>query len=770
VCLVQREGDQVTRRFVPAEYTCFIRQADLDELNERKLRELRHVQSMRREGSWWRVRWRDASVLKEACMPEGPFAQAGLTVFEADVHPVRRFLTDTDVEIQRPLRCYLDLEVDSRETFVAQADGCARVLSWALCDERGRKVYGLLEAETDAAEALLIGDLWDELLAYDQVCAWNLDRYDYPVLIKRTKAVGVEVEARRWLWLDHLQVYKRYNMNVSESGDEKESMALDRVAQAVLKRGKREGFDARRTYQAWCDDPGLLIDYNIEDVVLMRDIEAETGYLELHYTVCEACSTLPDSRGTNPTNFVEGYMLKLGLEYDQHFQTKYELVGDDKFEGAYVMTPTRKGLLKGVHVCDFASLYPSTIISWNMSPETLTDVVLKEDVSQRPSYLSHVPPKELPLPSDHCVVPFTDKVFRTDKKGILPIALERLNDLRSVWTRRKDQEAPGTKAWKEFDRRAGAYKIAANSFYGVQGSIFSRFHERDVAESIAQAGKWLILQTHEAAIARGFESLYADTDSLFVAGVSREQFSEFVKWCNVDLYPKLLAKQGCITNTVKLAYEKEFSRLVLIGKKRYAGKYAHYKGKAATAESKPEIKGLEYKRGDTLRFAREMQYRLVEMLLFEEVEDVEVYRAEIGVWRDRILKGPLVLDDVRMSKQLTKPVGQYRRKEKKDGGMSALPVHVEVAVQLAERGLDVGEGVRIEYVVVDGKSPLKAIPADDYDGDVDRFYLWENLVYPPSQRVLDAAFPGHKWRDYLRVRPFRDGRHRTDILGQALLF
>jgi DNA polymerase elongation subunit (family B) len=140
------------------------------------------------------------------------------------------------------------------------------------------------------------------------------------------------------------------------------------------------------------------------------------------------------------------------------------------------------------------------------------------------------------------------------------------------------------------------------------------------------------------------------------------------------------------------------------------------------------------------------------------------------VWRDRILKGPLVLDDVRMSKQLTKPVGQYRRKEKKDGGMSALPVHVEVAVQLAERGLDVGEGVRIEYVVVDGKSPLKAIPADDYDGDVDRFYLWENLVYPPSQRVLDAAFPGHKWRDYLRVRPFRDGRHRTDILGQALLF
>lgn len=770
VCIVQRIEGEVSKRFAPAEYTCFIKVADLDEANERRLRELRHVIGMKKEGSWWRVKWRDYNILKKACGSDGPFAKAGLKVYEADVNPVRRFLTDSDVKIQRPLRCYIDLEVDSRETFATMTQGKARILSWALSDDTGRKVYGILEREDDESEVLLIGDLWDELLAYDQVCAWNGDRFDFPVLHNRSSTLEISIEPRRWLWLDHLGVYKRFNMNVSESGDEKESMALDRVAEAVLKRGKYEGFDARKVYESWRDDPQLLIDYNIEDTVLMRDIEAETGYLELHYTVCEACSTLPDSRGTNPTNFVEGYMLKLGMEFDQHFPTKFDLVPDHKFEGAYVMEPTKKGILTEVHVCDFASLYPSTIISWNMSPETLTDFVTKEDVTQRPSYLRHVPAKTYELPEGHCVVPITDKVFRIDKKGILPIALERLNALRKVWTERKDQETPGTPKWKEYDRRAGAYKIAANSFYGVQGSIFSRFHVRDVAESIAQAGKWLILQTHEEASKRGFESIYADTDSLFVTGVSRKRFSEFVNWCNVELYPRLLKEKGCVTNAVKLAYEKEFSRLILIRKKRYAGKYAHFKGKEATADSKPEIKGLEYKRGDTLKLARDFQYRVVEMLLFEEIEDVDAYRDEIRKWRDWILEGELKLEDVRMSKQLSREVHHYSTKTKKDGSMAALPVHVEVAKVLQEQGFEVGEGVRIEYVVVDGRSPLQAIPAADFDGEVDRYYLWEALVYKPTLRLLEVSFPDHKWKDYLKVRPFKSGKPRVDSLGQTSLF
>lgn len=772
VVTIHRAPDgSVRTHTVRAEYTCFIRQSDLSREYERKLREYSYVRSMQREGSWWRLRWRRWKALKWFAEKGGPADKAGIPVYEGDVNPVRRFLTDNDVRIVKPLRCYVDLEVDSRKPIAVQVEGESRILSWALCDDAGEKVYGVLEADTDEAEALLLRDLWDELFAYDQVCAWGGDRYDFPVLTKRSAALGLDgVEPRRWLWLDHLEVYKRFNMSASDSGDEKESVALDRVAQAVLGRGKHE-FDTQNTWDAWVNDRETLVDYNVEDVVLMRDIEAATGYLDLHFTVCEACNTLPDSRGTNPTNFVEGYMLKLGLQHDQHFPTKFE-VNYQRYEGAYVMEPTKTGLLKDVHVCDFASLYPSVILSWNMSPETLRGDApgAKQEL---PSYMLNAPKAPVAVPAGHCVAPLTEKVFSTAATGMLPLALGRLLELRSEWKQRKASLPPGTPAWKEADRRSSAYKIAANSFYGVQGSVFSRFHERDVAESVTQAGKWLILETFKAAnnAPWHFESVYGDTDSLFVTNASTARFQEFVDWCNAELYPRLLEQQGCPTNRIKLGYEKEFSRLVLVGKKRYAGRYAHYEGTAASADSKPEIKGLEYKRGDSVRLARQMQWEAVQMLLYEEVEDVEQYREWLRGWRERILEHTLPIEDVRLSQRLGKHATHYTRKMNADGTPSALPVHVEVALKMAERGLDVAEGVRIEYIVTDGRSPLTAVPATEYDGtNCDRFYLWENLVYPATMRLLQAAFPQHRWKHYHKVRKYVSGKARQDMLGQGLLF
>lgn len=770
VVIVERHDGVVTRRTVDAEYVCYVKAAELSVDAERKLRDYRHVVSMRREGKWWRIRWDNQLVLKSITGKDGSFAREGIVAYEADVSPVRRWMTDNDVVIQRPKRCYVDLEVDSRLPIIRQKEGHARVLTWALTDDDGRKVYGLLQADTDEEESLLLADLWDELLEYDQVCAWGGDDYDFEVMKNRSERLGIQIEPRRWLWLDHLEVYRRFNMAASESGDEKESMALGRIAQAVLGTGKMD-FDSSRTFEAWKSNPMQLVDYNITDACLMRDIEAKTGYLELHFTVCETCVTLPDSRGTNPTNFVEGYMLKLGREFDEHFATHWDPIWGDKYEGAYVMEPTKKGVLKGVHVCDFASLYPSIIMSFNLSPETLTDIVLEDSAVNRPSYLAHMPPTVKPIPSNHCYTPYTKRVFRTDVKGVLPRAIENVVKLRKVWKDKKNLLPPGTPEWKEADRRSSGYKIINNSFYGVAGSMFSRFFNRAVAESTSLGGKWLLEETMKAAQSPvwNIECIYGDTDSLFCMGVSDERFTEFVAWCNKELYPRLLKERGCVMNAVKLSYEKKFRRLVILKKKRYAATYEHMEGQAASADSKPEIKGLEFKRGDSLKMARDMQYELVQMLLFQEIESVDVYREWLGKWRDRILKEELRLEDVRMSNSLGKELNGYVRKQKKSGDDGALPVHVEVAHELRRRGRDVGEGVRIEYIVVDGQTPIKAIPVEDWAGEVDRFYLWEAQMYPASQRVLEAALPMHKWKNYLRVRPSK-GRTRLDELGQGLLF
>ena len=114
----------------------------------------------------------------------------------------------------------------------------------------------------------------------------------------------------------------------------------------------------------------------------------------------------------------------------------------------------------------------------------------------------------------------------------------------------------------------------------------------------------------------------------------------------------------------------------------------------------------------------------------------------------------MALADVVLSKYLTKPIGAYARRQKDDGTDAAQSAHVEVARVLRDRGRDVGKGQRIEYVVVDGSvSPAAAVPAEDFDGTFDRFYLWEQLVWPPSRRVLEAAFPAFDWTPWDRVRP-----------------
>lgn len=172
---------------------------------------------------------------------------------------------------------------------------------------------------------------------------------------------------------------------------------------------------------------------------------------------------------------------------------------DSQFLGAYVMEPSVKGLVRDVHVCDFASMYPSIIRSWNMSPETYApDVVLEQGAL--PSYLLHAKRDAAPrvLPPGHCVAP-NGAVFRTEPEGILPIAIGKILEMRKYWNKLKASFPPESPEWIDADRRATAYKIAANTFYGVQGCKFFRLYRYEVAEAVTQAGKWMIQEVIRAA-------------------------------------------------------------------------------------------------------------------------------------------------------------------------------------------------------------------------------------------------------------------------------
>lgn len=754
VVRVRRAAGRASLDYARAEYSALFRRDEVEPKLRRHLEGSASVLGSKDEGDWLRVGWRDAETRKQLCSSASS-PLAAIQSYEADVDPVRRWLTDTDVDIAAPARVYLDLETDSRKTFVQARNGEARILSWAVVDDTGRRRCGVLDEDTDAAEETLLRALWAQLDAYDQVVAWNGDGFDFPVLWLRSAERGVNVEPRRWLWLDMLLLFKRMNSQSAGSGAEKQSMKLEDIGQEIVGEGKLTegglipgkalGAQTWEMWEAGGDYRARMVRYNVADTDLLRKIEKETGYIALFDTLCRVCRCFGNTASLNPTLQMDGFMLRLGRERGHHFISKRFYEGSEKFKGAYVMQPRTRGIARNVHVADFSAMYPSIILTFNMSPDTKRNIAVNGPI----------------LPG--CArAPTTGIGFDVTLRGILVEALREMLRLRKYWSDKQAALPPGTPEWYEAGRISTAYKVAANSFYGVVGSPFSRYFDRSIAESVTQTGVWLIKQTAAEAEKRGWQVVYADTDSIFVVGCSRAEFETFVAWCNVELYPRIIAAQGCRENHIKIAYEKQFDRLVFVSAKRYIGSYVHYKGKAATADSKPEIKGLEYKRGDAGGLARRLQSEVIDMLVGGlgvatvpvPTETLEDFHGVLGRIQEHVLRGELATDDVFLSKSLSRPLKEYIVRPKKDGTAAAQPPHVTVAHVLKARGREIGEGTRVEYFVADGTtSPVRVLPAEDYAGECDRFHLWESNVYPPTGRLLAAAFPDHEWDAWGKVRP-----------------
>lgn len=343
--------------------------------------------------------------------------------------------------------------------------------------------------------------------------------------------------------------------------------------------------------------------------------------------------------------------------------------GEERIKGGFVRDSI-PGIYDYIIVCDFKSLYPSIIRTFNIDP--------------------------LSFQKDGTIVAPNGARFRNEE-GILPLLIERLWQQRDEAKRKKDAVA------------SYAIKITMNSFYGVLASPMCRFYSLEMASAITSWGQEIVKESAEEVEKTGYNVIYGDTDSIFIETKkdNYEDASRVGEKIAQDInahFKKKIKKQCDRTSYLELQFEKVYSRFImpkirgteLGAKKRYAGMRTDGK------EEKLDIVGLETVRRDWTECAKQFQITLLKKIFAKEevIPYIKKFVEEVRAGKyDNLLI---------YKKSLSKEVEGYTK---------TTPPHVKAA-----RLLDKIESNIIEYYITEnGPEPLQKLKSKiDYEHYVDK--------------------------------------------------
>lgn len=373
--------------------------------------------------------------------------------------------------------------------------------------------------------------------------------------------------------------------------------------------------------------------------------------------------------------------------------------------GGYVLPP-EPGIHQHIALFDFASLYPSTTITHNISPETLDKNGEGKDKNR---------------------VPKSEHFFSLGKRGFIPGIIEDLVKKRMEIKKKMKSAKEDSPARRDLYNRQYALKILANASYGYYAYAGSRWYSRICAMSIAAFGRYYIQKVISFAKGRGLQVIYGDTDSLFLANCGESGAKSFIQEVN-----------GILPETMELEFENIYKSGIFVptktgatAKKRYA---------LLDMKDRITIRGFEKVRRDWCKIAKDTQEEVLFAILKDRDKDKAVKIVKEVI--DRIRKGKVDLKELVIYTQITRSLEKYEQ----------IGPHVAAAKKYVSRGHTIKEGSVIEYVIAKGAGSIssRAEPfeyAENYDPE----YYINNQILPAAMRILHGL--GFTEEDVLEEPP-----------------
>ena len=720
-------------------------------------------------------------------------------LFESDVNPEIRVLVDNYTDSEEPSTGHkvmiFDIEVEVTDGFPDPLKAPNKITSIAFNDPLTKQYYCyVLDPKKQVGEfkddiVVSFDDEYDLLNAFFRkyleiqptiLTGWNVEFFDVTYLYNRAQQVlGSDIASSlspinivQWSdfqdrykiagvsVLDYLTLYKKYTFS------ERSSYRLDAIAE--LEVGEKKVAYEGTLNDLYENDLTTFVEYNLQDVKLIQRIDDKLDFIEIarglaHLGHCPYEDVFMSSR------YLEGailvYLKKQNIIAPNKNYNRKKLNGE-KFEGAFVQEPI-KGKHDWVYDLDITSMYPSCIMSLNISPETKLGKIegwnpeefIRKDNKKTYSFmkgnklLNRFTETELKnmLDNEDISIATNGVIYRKDKTGLLPALLKKWFNERVEYRKlsKKFHEQGDKEKSDYFDRRQHLQKIVLNSLYGVLGLPAFRFYDLDNAEATTLTGQSLIKFTKK--IANNYYNkelndtenrcIYIDTDSVFYSALPlvKKRYPDLdIK--NEDTMSKAIleiasevqdylnksydffAKRFCNLDDHRFDIKQEVIAKsgLFVTKKRYGMKIINDNGKKV---DKMLIKGLDVVRASFPLAMKEMLSKVLEDILMnvpKEQLDKYIINFRNSMKLMDFNKIAIPISVKRISKYTLKDSGLF------SSYTMGTPVHVKSSIfyndfltykNISKRFTPISNGEKIKWVYLK-ENPLN-LPTMAYKGHED---------------------------------------------------
>ncbi len=337
----------------------------------------------------------------------------------------------------------------------------------------------------------------------------------------------------------------------------------------------------------------------------------------------------------------------------EYFKSGSKILQSDR--GGFIYSPI-VGFYENVAETDFSSMYPTIMLTRNISPETVL-------------CSCHDSPNRVPeLGYNVC----------NKRKGLVPQALELVLTKRKAY---KLLAKAGTNK-ERYSSMEKALKWILVTAFGYTGYRNSRFGRIEAHESVTAWARKILLDAAEIAETYGLEIIHGIVDSLWLKGATDD--ATYEDFC-----------EAVTTATeIEMQHKGIYKWVVFLPTKAFptVGALTHYYG--VFRDGKIKVRGLELRRHDTPQLVKKAQDEILGMLA--RADNWKHFRALLPKaqrilqnYIDRVMEGAVDPAELLITMRLSRHPEQYKNHSRQ-----------AIAAWQAKRiGMNLQPGQKVQYLI-----------------------------------------------------------------------